>query len=121
MKVFVDRNKLIKAEELRKYNIWLVRNGLPYVDPPFIEVPDDCTIRDFENGVFSQALYDERKEKELKKRYDDLTKKYIHQKYPIDKEMEIVFEQHKNPTAVGEHNAYVEECKARAKAEVYGK
>ena len=122
MTVFIHNNHIFKSTMLEGFNKWLESKGKPLVENPLIqEVPTDCTIKDFENGIFSQELYDERKEKELKKRYDDLVKKYIHIKYPIDKEMEIVFEQHKNPTAVEEHNAYVDECKARARKEVYGK
>jgi hypothetical protein len=122
MKVFVYNNTLVLADKIESFNKWLTSKGkLPIKNPNIQDVPDDCDIKDFENGIFSQALYDARKEAELKKRYDDLVQKYIHIKYPIDKEMEIVFEQHKNPTAVEEHNAYVEECKEKAKREVYGK
>ena len=121
MKVFIHGNTIFKEEMLEGLNKRLKNQAKPQIKNPVIqEVPIDCMIRDFENGFFSQALYDDRKEAELKKRYDDLVQKYIHQKYPIDKEMEIVFEQHKNPTAVEEHNAYVDECKARARKEVYG-
>lgn len=94
---------------------------MPYVDPPFIEVPDDFDIKDFENGIFSQDLYDARKEMEKEKRYENRVEWYIRQKYSLNAELAILRQRYVKLQEFDEYNSYVEECKEKAKREVYGK
>ena len=118
MKVFIYGNIIFKEEMLEGLNKRLKNQAKPQIKNPVIqEVPIDCMIRDFENGIFSQALYDERKEAELHERYRKRTVYYIRQVVSVDDEFGILngTEEEKQ-----KHKAFVEECKARAKAEIYG-
>ena len=49
--------------------------------------------------------------------YKTLAKKYIHEKYDYDKQIEVLREQDINPEQFNEFNDYVISCIARAKAE----
>lgn len=120
MKVFIYQNLLFKAEELEKFNAWLTKQGKETISPTFIEAPEDCTIKDFENGVFSETLYNARKQAEKEKRYESRVERYIRQKYSLNAELAILRQRDTKPTEFSVYNAYAEECKAKAKADVYG-
>lgn len=120
MKVFIYQKRLFKADELEHFNTWLKRQGRETISPTMQEVPDDCTIKDFDNGIFSQTLYTERKEAEKEKRYERLVERYIREKYSLNSELAILRQRYTKFQEFEKYNLYAEECKSRAKAEVYG-
>ena len=121
MKVFIHGNTIFKEEMLEGLNKRLKNQAKPQIKNPIIqEVPIDCMIRDFENGIFSQALYDARKEIEKEKRYENRVEWYIRQKYSLNAELAILRQRYVKLQEFDEYNSYVEECKARARKEVYG-
>ena len=121
MKIFIHDNRIFKEKELENLNKWLVSKGRqPVENPIFQDVPEDVGIKDFVDGLYNESIYLSRKEDERDELYKRLTEKYIHERYSIDKEIEILFEKQKNPKAEEEHNEYVKECKLKARLEVYG-
>lgn len=66
-------------------------------------------------------------EEEKKAKYEELTMKYIHEKYTYDNENKIMREyisdreNEEYKRAFENYNSYVITCKAKAKEEVYGK
>lgn len=63
-------------------------------------------------------------EEDLHTKYTGLTIRYIHEKYPISKENEVLREYlaygETHKAQFDEYNAYVEECKVKAHKEIYG-
>lgn len=63
-------------------------------------------------------------EEELHTRYQNLSIKYIHEKYSANDENKVIREYlaygEEYKPAFDEYNTYVEDCKARAHAEIYG-
>ena len=53
-------------------------------------------------------------------RYENLVEKYIREKYSLSNELAILRQANTKYTEFYEYNTYAEECKAKAKAEVYG-
>jgi hypothetical protein len=58
--------------------------------------------------------------KQKQARYESLVEKYIREKYSLSNELAILRQANTKYTEFYEYNAYAEECKARAKTEVYG-
>lgn len=117
MKVFIYENRIFRETELENLNKWLVaKERQPVENPIMQDVPDDCDIKDFENGIFSQSLYNERKKAENHERYRRRTQQLIHEVYSLDDEMDILYSY--DEELKRQHNLFVEECKARAKAEL---
>lgn len=119
MKIFIHNNYIFQAERLDGLNGWLQKQNRPIVENPLIqEVPNDCTIKDFANGIFSQTLYNERKQVEKEKRYERLVERYIRQKYSLNAELAILRQRNTKPDEFLLYHAYAEECKERAKMEL---
>ena len=53
------------------------------------------------------------------KLYANLVSKLIRERYSVDDEMAILRQKETKPEEWKEYNSYCEECKARAKAEIY--
>ena len=53
------------------------------------------------------------------KLYANLVSKLIREKYSVDDEMAILRQRDTKPDEYEAYNAFCEECKARAKAEIY--
>jgi hypothetical protein len=112
-------NRIFKEKEFENLNKWLVAKGRQSVENPFFqEVPDDCDIKDFENGVFSQSLYTARKQAEREKKKGDLVEMYIRERYSVSDELAILRQRYEKPEEFEEYNAYAEECKEKAKGEI---
>lgn len=119
MKVFIHHNNIFKEEKLNGLNKWLVSTGRqPVENPIFQDVPEDCNIKDFENGVFSQSLYTARKQAEKERRYERLVERYIRQRYSLNAELAILRQRNTKPDEFLTYHAYAEECKERAKAKL---
>ena len=54
------------------------------------------------------------------KLYANLVSKLIRERYSVDDEMAILRQKETKPEEWQEYNSYCEECKARAKEEIYG-
>ena len=119
MKIFIHDNRIFEEKEFENLNKWLVAKGRqPVENPIFQEVPDDCDIKDFENGIFSQSLYNERKAKDKQRRYEMLVERYIRERYSLNAELAILRQRNTKLDEFLAYNAYAEECKAKAKTEL---
>lgn len=118
MKVFIYGHLIIKEERLAHFNKGLKIKGRETISPLIQEVPDDCVIKDFENGIFSQTLYNARKQAEKEKRYESLVERYIRHKYSLNAELAILRQRNTKPEEFLAYHAYAEECKAKAKADI---
>lgn len=58
--------------------------------------------------------------KQKQAKYENLVEKYIREKYSLSNELAILRQANTKYTEFYEYNTYAEECKAKAKAEVYG-
>lgn len=80
--------------------------------------------KETETQIVREWLFVPYKEEDLYAKYSGLTIRYIHEKYPISKENKVLREYlaygESHKAQFDEYNAYVEECKIRARAEVYG-
>ena len=56
----------------------------------------------------------------LSKHYGDLVNEKIRRKYSTSEELAMLRQRDEKPDEYAAYNAYVEECKAEAKAEIYG-
>ena len=56
----------------------------------------------------------------LSKVYGDHVNVKIRDRYSLSEELAILRQRDEKPNEYAEYNAYVEECKAAAKAEIYG-
>ena len=122
MKVFVYNNTLVLADKIESFNKWLTSKGkLPIKNPNIQDVPSDAVIKDFENGVFSESLYDARMERMKEERYGRLVEKLVLEKYSDSAEKAMLRQRDTKPLEFAEYFAYVEECKARARIDLYGK
>ena len=54
------------------------------------------------------------------KLYANLVSKLIREKYSVDDEMAILRQKETKPEEWKEYNSYCEDCKAKAKEEIYG-
>ena len=54
------------------------------------------------------------------KLYANLVSKLIREKYSVDDEMAILRQRDTKPEEYADYNAFCEECKAKAKGEIYG-
>lgn len=54
------------------------------------------------------------------KLYANLVSKLIRERYSVDDEMAILRQKETKPEEWKEYNSYCEDCKARAKEEIYG-
>ena len=54
------------------------------------------------------------------KLYANLVSKLIREKYSVDDEMAILRQKETKPEEWKEYNSYCEDCKAKAKGEIYG-
>ena len=61
-----------------------------------------------------------RKAAEKEKKYESLVERYIRQRYSLNAELAILRQRYTKFQEFEEYNIYAEECKERAKAEVYG-
>lgn len=113
--VYIFNNELRPAESLILINQLLQQLGKLAVNPLIHTIPDDATIEDFDNGVFSQTKYEQRLERERKTAYRARVKELIRQRYDIEDELEVLREQ--DSEALAAHNEYVESCKAIAREE----
>ena len=119
MKVFIHDNRIFKEKELENLNKWLVSKGKqPVENPIFQDVPEDCDIKDFVNGYFSQTNYEERKQKLAEQRYKKIVHSLIRQKYDEDDEFAILRQKDTKPVEFYEYNEFVEQCKLIAKQEI---
>lgn len=119
MRIFLHDNRIFKEKEFENLNKWLVLKEKPPVENPiFQDVPEDCNIKDFENGVFSQSLYTARKQAEKERRYERLVERYIRQRYSLNAELAILRQRNTKPDEFLAYHAYAEECKEKAKAEL---
>lgn len=119
MKVFIHHNNIFKEEKLNGLNKWLVSKGKqPVENPIFQDVPEDCDIKDFENGIFAETLYAERKQAQKEKKYEMLVERYIRQRYSLNAELAILRQRNTKPDEFLAYHAYAEECKERAKAKL---
>lgn len=55
------------------------------------------------------------------KLYANLVSKLIRERYSVDDEMAILRQKETKPEEWQEYNAFCEDCKAKAKEEIYGK
>lgn len=119
MKVFIYENVIYKEESFEWLNKWLVSKGRqPVENPIFQDVPEDVDIKDFVNGYFSQSNYDERKKNLAYKRYKNLVRSLIREKYDEDDEFAILRQKDTKPVEFYEYNEFVEQCKLIAKQEI---
>lgn len=119
MRIFLHDNRIFKEKELGNLNKWLVSKGKnPVENPIFQDVPEDVDITDFVNGYFSQSNYDERKKNLEYKRYKNLVRSLIREKYDEDDEFAILRQKDEKPEEFERYNAYAEECKEKAKGEI---
>jgi hypothetical protein len=119
MKAFVYNNTLVRADKIDSFNRWLVSKGInPVENPIFQDVPEDCDIKDFENGVFSQSLYTARKQAGKDRKYEMLVERYIREKYSLNAELAILRQRNTKPDEFLAYHVYAEECKERAKAKL---
>ena len=117
MKVFIYGNVIHEEKNFEWLNKWLVSKGRkPVENPIFQDVPEDVDIKDFVNGYFSRSNYDERKKILVYKRYKNLVRILIREKYDEDDEFAILRQKDEKPDEFLAYNAYAEECKAKAKA-----
>jgi hypothetical protein len=59
-------------------------------------------------------------EKAKLKKYEEMVEQLIRQKYNLSQELAILRQRDSKPTEFAYYNLYAEECKAQAKAKVYG-
>lgn len=119
MKVFIHHNNIFKEEKLNGLNKWLVSKGKkPVENPIFQDVPEDCDIKDFVNGYFSQTNYDERKKNLAYKKYKNLVRSLIREKYDQDDELAILRQKDTKPVEFYEYNEFAEQCKLIAKQKI---
>lgn len=119
MKAFVYNNTLVLADKIDSFNSWLVSKGInPVENPIFQDVPEDCDIKDFVNGYFSQTNYEERKQKLAEQRYKKIVHSLIREKYDQDDEFAILRQRDTKPVEFYEYNEFVEQCKLIAKQEI---
>lgn len=119
MRIFLHDNRIFKEKEFENLNKWLVLKEKPPVENPiFQDVPEDVDIKDFANGIFSETLYNERKQAEQEKRYERLVERYIRQRYSLNAELAILRQRDAKPIEFAEYNTFAEECKIRAKKEL---
>ena len=71
-------------------------------------------------ACFNPAPTAEQLEKLKQKRYEELCKRYIRQKYSVDDELGIARQKDKKPEKYETYYNYVEDCLARARKEVWG-
>ena len=67
---------------------------------------------------FIQHLYD--KNGLLKEKYGELVNIFLRQQYSLSEELSILRKRDEDPEQFAAYNAYAEECKAKARAEIYG-
>ena len=86
----------------------------------FVEVEkEDCEASDFnEDLTFNIEKYNVRKQKENTINYESLIVSKIRSKYTIDQELALLRQRDVKSEEFAEYNAYVENCKAKAKEEV---
>lgn len=65
-------------------------------------------------------LTEEEKEKQRQKQYEDRVKQLIRQRYSQEDENGLLRQRDRKTEEFEDYDAYCEECKAKAKAEVYG-
>lgn len=119
MKIFIHDNRIFKEKEFENLNKWLVsKERQPVENPIFQDVPEDCVIKDFENGIFAETIYAERKQAQKEKKYEMLVERYIRQRYSLNAELAILRQRNTKPDEFLAYHAYAEECKERAKAEL---
>lgn len=119
MKIYMYRNWMYPAEQLDDMNKWLEKNGEPIHENPTIqEVPDDASYKDFKDGLFSEVLYNNRKEELAYKDYKARIKALIRLKYDEDDEFSILRQRDSKPDEFVLYNTYVENCKAQVKNEL---
>lgn len=119
MKVFIHKNSIFKQEQFEALNKELKKRNLAIVENPiFQDVPEDCDIKDFVNGYFSQTNYEERKQKLSEQRYKKIVHSLIREKYDEDDEFAILRQKDTKPVEFYEYNEFVEQCKLIAKQEI---
>lgn len=101
-RVFIVDGRFYLADNLNKYNAYLLSTGKPMINPLIHEVPKDAIVSDIVDGVFSQTKYTERKQKMKEERYEKMVDALVRKAYNMNLSSE-------------EYYAYVEQCKAKVK------
>lgn len=146
MRVF-DETKTIELTEYNLYKGYLKDDKLFIAFYPSVEAVEEQghyeTIAEYPNGgkdvkwvvdipaVEGKEAYEEYEdiqvyipyteeelEKQKKKAYPILVEQYIREKYSLSSELAILRQRDTKPDEFAEYNAYAEECKKKAKAEI---
>lgn len=97
-------------------------NGEPLKEPKVIhhEAVIENYLECMEVTPHFRVYTEEELAQQKQARYESLVEKYIREKYSLSNELAILRQANTKYTEFYEYNTYAEECKARAKAEVYG-
>lgn len=114
------KTRIIK--EAYDENIYADEKGEPLKDPKVIhhEAVMENYLECMEVTPHFKTYTEEELAKQKQARYESLVEKYIREKYSLSNELAILRQANTKYTEFYEYNTYAEECKARAKAEVYG-
>lgn len=117
-RVYIVDGSFYLAETLDRYNAYLLSKGGKEINPTIFEIPKDAIVRDIVNGQFSETAYNARKAKDKQRRYEMLVERYIRERYSLNAELAILRQRNTKLDEFLAYNAYAEECKAKAKAEL---
>ena len=115
MKVYIKQNRFLNNQEITQEEIdELIADGFAEIelDDKYI----DCTFLDFDNWeTFNVEKYNSRHAKQEQDDYAERVVELIRQKYTINDELAILRQRDTKPEEFAEYNAFVEECKRKAK------
>jgi hypothetical protein len=78
----------------------------------------DPQSKEFYTAAIDPAIIAERKAKAEAAKYPALVERYLRERYTLSAELAILRQRDSKPDEFAAYNAYAEECKARAKAEL---
>lgn len=115
MKIYIKQNRFLNNAEITE------EKKQELLDDGFQEVElddkyTDCTFLDFDNWqTFNEEKYNARHEAENQKLYIEKVVALIRERYTINDELAILRQRDTKPQEFAEYNAFVEECKRKAK------
>ena len=109
------------SEKIRVYNEELDIDEIKVVEyPAETETYLTCDILVKDRPQMSEEEKAKTLEKAKLKKYEEMVEQLIRQKYNLSQELAILRQWDSKPTEFAYYNLYAEECKAQAKAKVYG-
>lgn len=116
--------KVIKETYTQEENYYNEETGLDEVKvveyPAVTKTFLTCDILVKDRPYISEEVKAQMLAKKQLKRYEERVEQLIRKKYTISQELAILRQRDSKPIEFANYNAYAEQCKGQAKAEIYG-